>query len=239
MLRTTPEDKDTISRVIFEYDGDLSALFQTYDHFAVSGDFAVNIKSSGRAARFSHQDVMDTIEHIKKRPESTLEDVQDSCRHQNPDMKGPGALHIINLAVRLIAMVDTEANTRHASGYTIKSYQPTSWSAQESFRNFISKQFPRTPPHLSEKVHLALEEQSMLKAWKLQKRYGVRFTLTDNLAEHLLYDTRHQCLRLFHHTTFLKAQLKKLRSVDHPLQCTIEESLAKSVVASFLTLIEI
>ncbi|KAH8763240.1 hypothetical protein F5883DRAFT_463376 [Diaporthe sp. PMI_573] len=230
MLRTTPEDRNTISRVVFEYDGNLSALFQAYDNFAVSGDFAVHIKSNKRVALFSHQDVINTIEHIKELPQSTLQGIQDTGSRHNPDMKGPGALHIINLAVRLIAMVDTEANNRHASGYNIKGYQPTSWSAQESFRNFITKQFPRTPPHLSGNVRLALEEQSTLKAWKLQKRHGIRFTLTNNLAEHLLYDTRHQCLRLFHHTTFLKAQLKKFRNVDRPLDYKLEESLAKGAL---------
>jgi len=58
-----------------------------------------------------------------------------------------------------------------------------------------------------------MKEKNALKSWKLKKRAHIKFLLTDNLVEHLLYDPQDNIVRIFRQTAFLKAHLRLSASV--------------------------
>ncbi|XMA13370.1 hypothetical protein WAI453_006161 [Rhynchosporium graminicola] len=62
-----------------------------------------------------------------------------------------------------------------------------------------------------------------LKAWKLKKRHNLRFRPTDNIMEHLLYDPQSRTVKVFHHTSYLKAHLA--RSAQQPIDMDAHSSL--------------
>ncbi|KAK4450977.1 hypothetical protein QBC34DRAFT_378802 [Podospora aff. communis PSN243] len=53
-----------------------------------------------------------------------------------------------------------------------------------------------------------------LKAWKLRKRYRIRISPTDDLAQHLVYNHTTGTLSVFRQVTYLKAQLRHSSDMD-------------------------
>ncbi|OCK75288.1 hypothetical protein K432DRAFT_409162 [Lepidopterella palustris CBS 459.81] len=150
----------------------------------------------------SHEDVLKIVELLKANPRATWTEANPRVREQNePSMTTSKINNAINIAVQAIIMVDCAARDRHSTTYEVDNYRPISWELSESFLDF-----------------------NALKAWKLKKRLAVTFRITDDLAEHLLYDSHHNVLYLFHQTAFLKAHLERSRT-HLSMDCGLEDSL--------------
>lgn len=108
-------------------------------------------------------------------------------------------------------------------------YRPSSWQQDESFLSFCSRSIPLSSPEAVDAAQTALREKSSLKAKKLQKRLGIQFCATDDLAEHLLLEQRHGKTRLylFHHAGYVKALLDRTESLQWPMDCGMEHCLKK------------
>jgi hypothetical protein len=108
----------------------------------------------------------------------------------------------INLAVRLLLMIDVGNIPNGFSGY--RSLQ---WD-QGTLRQFLADQFtPRAAP-LQERVRL----EKGFTARNIERIAGIRLRWTDNLADHLrLFDSEDDELvvSIFHHASFLIMQRKK------------------------------
>ena len=91
----------------------------------------------------------------------------------------------------------------------------------------MRRSFPLGLDTSQEAMRVAVEQRAMMKAWKLLKRLGARFRRTNNLAEHLLFDQKHNCLYIFHHVAFLKAHLERYRGESDPLAIGMKESLER------------
>ncbi|KAH7119253.1 hypothetical protein EDB81DRAFT_914798, partial [Dactylonectria macrodidyma] len=135
------------------------------------------------------------------------EAIQSLCKSLKTTPSESGIEIVINLAVQSMIMVDCAAKHWHATDFILGGYRPMSWLLTETFLNFVDRSFPVGLDSTTQRVQAAVEDKSSMKAWKLQKRLGVRFRGTNNLAEHLLFDPRSNCLYLFHHAEFLKAHL--------------------------------
>ncbi|KAF9878521.1 hypothetical protein CkaCkLH20_04013 [Colletotrichum karsti] len=139
----------------------------------------------------------------------------------------PEMASLTNLAIQAMVMVDCDP----AADYSIRGYRPMSWTRKESFLGFMERSFPIDPnPSMNQKVEIALEEKTALKAWKLQKRLNVTFLGTNNISEHLLFDPKENYLYIFHHVGFLKAHLEMAREHGYPLDQSMADSLQKGTL---------
>ncbi|KAK5659374.1 hypothetical protein OQA88_1467 [Cercophora sp. LCS_1] len=69
-----------------------------------------------------------------------------------------------------------------------------------------------------------------IRAGKLQKRLGAHFRLTNDLAQHLLFDEKRNCLYIFHHVAVLKAHLGRYKELETPLAIGFKESLGRGTM---------
>ena len=77
-----------------------------------------------------------------------------------------------------------------------------------TFTEFITSVFLKTDhPSIDQIKH-------NLRATKLKKRAGLSFEATDDLRNHLKLDKKRAAVQVFHHTAFLKEQLRLTR--DEP-----------------------
>lgn len=101
----------------------------------------------------------------------------------------------ILISVRLMFMLECEG----------------SWESDEPFVDYMSTCFPKYPS-VPSNVQEALENKRSLKAWKLKRKCHLSFKRTNSIADHLILDLSHPddpTLLIFHHTSFLNAQLDR------------------------------
>lgn len=230
MRPTTADDRHLITTGLLRKAGTFDAYFRVYDSLATwGGDFVLGVGGKGTASRqLSHEDIVKISKFLLENPEIAFVDTESHLQTDLLDgVEAIDVRHAIMLAVHAMLMVDPAAKDRHGSGYVLNGYRPTSWLPHETLLAFLERSFPlcvvdaKTADHIG----VALEEQASMKAWKLQKRLGIRFRGTNNIAEHLLYDSRGPFIYLFHHTSFLKAKLERFRSEANPLDLKIENTL--------------
>jgi hypothetical protein len=99
----------------------------------------------------------------------------------------------------------------------------TFWQNEEPFTKFIERYFPiRSHPILSHPESAAyLDQKSDLSALTIRNALGVVFLPTDDIRDHLRFDSRRRVVELFHHTSLLKEHLK--RSKDMPPTSTTSD----------------
>lgn len=134
---------------------------------------------------------------------------------------------LIESAAQALTMIDPTAGDWHAQDFIMGSYRPISWQRDESFQSFCSRSVPIGSDEALIAAKAALDEKSSLRARKLQKRLGIQFYATDNLAEHLLLEHRHGKTRIyiFHYAGYLKARLEQTRLLKLPVDCAMEDCL--------------
>ena len=76
------------------------------------------------------------------------------------------------------------------------------WHLNDTFSQFLNDVFPKTS-------HPSIDEiKSELLATKLKKNARLEFQPTDDLRNHLRLDKKAGVVEIFHHTAFLKEQLR-------------------------------
>lgn len=189
-------------------------------------DFAVNIGSPNGRGPLTHTDILQAVQSLKDNPSITkAKAINDLSNNIDAANVRPEAEPIINLAVQSMIMVDCSAKHHHAADFSLGGYRPVSWHTDETFFDFVNRSFPSGHDRSAERLRDALRNKSSMKAWKLQKRLGMSFRGTDNLAEHLLFEPRDNCLYLFHHAGFLKAHLERFQQDARALDRSLMESL--------------
>ncbi|KAK7408883.1 hypothetical protein QQX98_008944 [Neonectria punicea] len=192
--------------------------FKHYDRLVVpdADVYAVQLEKPqpGDLTPISHADVLEAVGVIRADPGKTLDQTTDELheklkvKHSRPRVK-----YAVQVAVRIMFMFDPAMNERHGPDYSIGTYIPVSWQPHQSLHQFVLQCFPKSAKS-SERVQDAIAEGRLIKAWKLKARSGITFKGTDNLAQHLLLDSRNRVLYIFHHTSFLKAQLRRFQSTS-------------------------
>ncbi|KAL3960399.1 hypothetical protein ACCO45_005516 [Purpureocillium lilacinum] len=177
----------------------------------------------------THEAVLRVSNILKERTQATKAEITE-CLQDDHGGSSSTTQNVINLAVQAMVMVDAGAKDWHSTDFVLGGYRPTSWLPNESFQAFVERSFPLGLESSSGSVRQAIEQRASMKAWKLQKRLGVRFRRTNNLAEHLLFDPRRNCLYLFHHVAFLKANLERFQHETKPLSIGLKESLKRGAL---------
>ena len=232
MLRTTTEDKEKIARSLFGKTGTFKAFFNLYDELAVEGTYIIQLDEPNQPNPLEHQNIVKVVNFLKDNPGIKLDEVKYRLKTED-DLKttsDPDIKRAIKLAVQCMMMVDSEAKDGHSPGYTLGGQQPTLWLGGETFLEFAKSVFPRAGS-VSSEVKTAIEEHATMRAWNMQKRLGRRFKKTDSLAEHLLFDDDY--IYLFHHTSFLKAQLERFQDEESPLNCDMADCLSRYALQYF------
>lgn len=123
--------------------------------------------------------------------------------------------------VRIGFMLDCSLKDKYSEGFEVGGYVPAKWELTEPFDSFVQRAVLRSSNDILNPSFI--EYKKDLKAWKLKKRHKLKFRPTDNIMEHLLYDPETRVVKIFHHTSYLKAQLA--RSIDQPIDLDAHSSL--------------
>ncbi|KAH7396063.1 hypothetical protein BKA64DRAFT_724263 [Cadophora sp. MPI-SDFR-AT-0126] len=146
----------------------------------------------------------------------------------------------IHLGVHLMLMIDCSVAERYPADYNIAGVRPLKWNDEESFPGFVERAFRYSElriPSINFNSDFDLEfegRESDITAFSLQTYGHLRFVPTDNLIEHLLLDIRRREVKIFHHTPFLKAQLRV--SMSKPLETPVSECLTMGILPPQLLL---
>jgi hypothetical protein len=123
--------------------------------------------------------------------------------------------------VRVGFMLDCSMKDKYSEGFEVGGYTPAKWEPNEPFDSFVHRAVQKTSKNDRTSEFKAYKKD--LKAWKLKKRHKLQFRPTDNIMEHLLYDPETRIIKVFHHTSYLKAHLA--RSVDQLIDLDAHSSL--------------
>lgn len=177
-----------------------------------------------------HARLLLAVEKLKEHPNKTRGEgtqiLQDVLGSSCP---APYIDKLMESAAQAITMIDPTAGDWHAQDFVMGSYRPSTWQKDESVQSFCSRSVPIANNETVITAKDALDNKSSLRARKLQKRLGIQFCATDNLAEHLVLEHRHSKTRLyiFHYAGYLKARLKQAAFLKLPVDCAMEDCLGQ------------
>ena len=226
MPRISASDRTKIAQCLLGKADEFPAYFELYETLVTQeGAHVIQIDQPEEPNPASHDNILWIVELLKSDPRATWTELNSRVHKQNElSITAPGIGKAVNVAVQAMIMVDCAARDRHSTTYEVDNYRPISWESSEPFLDFAQRAFSRVLEGDRRRIKQVLRNKNALKAWKLKKRLGVTFRMTDNLMEHLLYDSHHHVLYLFHQTAFLKAHLER-SSIHLPMDCGLEESL--------------
>jgi hypothetical protein len=214
-MLTEPSNDERISivKALFDEKGEnwesFSTFFDFYDSITRPRAHHAAIVQVHNPVLRSHDDILGILCDLKANHQSTYIEFKQRLRARWQTALDGEIDHAINIAVHLMVMIDCTIVDSHSEGYEIDGYRPTKWQQNERFTDFVFNSFPLDNEDDRPRILEVQRNCNTLKAWKLKKRAHVTFKPTDDLREHLLYDPPENTVRLFRHTSFLKAHLRQ------------------------------
>lgn len=119
----------------------------------------------------------------------------------------------VSLIVKVILMLEPSPIHLEASDRVEKGSFKTGWRSDIPFSQYVQGVFPvRNHPVLSHTDNGRFSDMRWnLRAVKL-KELGVIFRPTDDIQNHLRFNRKENILEVFHHTAFLKEQLRATKT---------------------------
>ncbi len=168
----------------------------------------------------THADILDCVKILRLNPKLTREQfVSVSIPDEGVSIRDKD--DATKTVVRIGFMLECLLKDKYSEGFEVGGYVPARWELTEPFDGFIQRAFLRSSNCILNQGFK--EYKKDLKAWKLNKRHRIKFRPTDNIMEQLLYDPGPLVVKIFHHTSYLKAQLA--RSIDQPIDLDAHSSL--------------
>jgi hypothetical protein len=180
----------------------------------------------------SRADILHSAETLRTCAEYTRDQFQSAAF---PEVDDPlQRQYATRMIVGVAFMIDCDSRDDFSDGYRIAGSFPIKWHPHQRFTDFLQCAFPTSVDSSSQSSlsssfssspssYTPVALKPGLKAWKLTKRYGIRFIPTNDLVQHLLYDRDKGTVKVFHQTAFLKAHLR------HTAACGLCESFKESV----------
>jgi hypothetical protein len=160
----------------------------------------------------SHEDLFRIIGELKSNPELTKAELLEKLFTDRP-ARGDQE-RALNLAARVAMMINCSAS-RQSSVLLEHGSQQTRWHKDASFSQFLRDVFPQN-------AHPSIEDiKENLQATKLKKHARLNFQPTDDLRNHLRLDRKAAVVEIFHHTAFLKEQLRLTK--DQPRKLSVPD----------------
>ena len=187
----------------------LTRFFEYYKSLTLSYEPEVG----GLAALNRHDDLFALVRYLKADPDLTRAQLAEKAYPRATDRETPCAAEqerAIALAVQTMTMVNCSSGGQSTALLENGSHR-TSWRSGIPFSQFIGDVFPRTDfPDLNDDdgKGLSYDIRTSLMAKKLRKRVGMEVRPTDDLSNHLKLDRKNNVLEIYHHTAFLKEQLR-------------------------------
>jgi hypothetical protein len=227
LTEASKDERISIAKALFDEEGDNLNSFSTFFGFYNSitrprAHHSAIVQVHYPVLR-SHEDILWILCDLRANHHNTYLEFKQKLRARWQAALDSEIDHAINIAVHLMVMIDCTIVDSHSEGYEIDGYRPSKWQSSERFIDFIHNSFPLDTGADRLQILEAQRNCNMLKAWKLKKRAHVTFKPTDDLREHLLYDPRENTIRLFRHTAFVKALLR--RSMAESPQSEMEDCL--------------
>jgi hypothetical protein len=180
----------------------------------VTATYDADVKTGQRPGLRSHEDLLEIFEELKSNPEVTRTELLEKLFIDRPVRSDQE--RAINIAVRVMMMVNC-STSRQSSVILEHGSQQVPWGKDVTFAEFITSIFPKTD-------HPSIDDiKDNLRATRLKKRAGLSFEPTDDLRNHLKLDRKRAVVEIFHHTAFLKEQLRLTK--DKPRNITVVDSL--------------
>ncbi len=225
------QDNKIVSQQLLGKEGNFIAYIKFLDDLVQrDSDYALAIDSPSTNATISSDGILLAASVVKSNASTTKAGMERRFREvaaSNPILRYRD--NAVRMAIQAMFMVDPAAKEWHSADFKRGDYRPSLWMPEETLLDFIQRLFPLSLQGSQDAALMAVEARA-LKARKLQKRLGARFQLTNNLAEHLLFDERRNCLYIFHQVAFLKAHLSLYEDRQAALGISLKESVEGYVV---------
>ena len=188
----------------------LACFFEYYKSLTAS--YAPEERPGELIALSTHEDLFSIIRCLKSDPGMSRAQLAEKLYPSLSGQKTPSLAeqnNAIILAVRVMIMVNCSAQSQSTSLLESGSYQ-TPWRSDIPFSQFVHDIFPKTdhPSLHDDKKSSPHDMRTFLMARKLKKLAGMGFRPTDDIRNHLKLDRKNNILEIYHHTAFLKEQLR-------------------------------
>lgn len=175
----------------------LGRYFQFYK--ISTSTYECHVENGQRPGIISHEDLFKIIQELKADPELTKAALLEKLFKDRPVRVDQE--RALNLAVRIAMMTNCSAS-RQSSVLLEHGNHQIRWNRDASFSQFINDIFPQND-------HPSIEDiKENLRATKLKRHARLSFRPTDDLRNHLRLDRKAAVVEIFHHTAFLKEQLR-------------------------------
>lgn len=227
MYITSESERENIAKELFGIDDGsfqkLASYFKCFDtlvtpHHSTNQRASTGINVGSGRPTHSKFDILAAVRALKTDPDLTrtrLQSIDFESREPDHDIPVHNIGAAVHLAVHLMLMVDISAAEKYTADYSFSGVKPIKWNDDEAFHVFVSRAFSQSEPQTLEFEG----QEGDMTAFSLQKYGQLKFVPTDNLVDHLLLDVELGEVRIFHHTSFLKAQLKVLKAETSILGC--------------------
>ncbi|CZR62772.1 uncharacterized protein PAC_12669 [Phialocephala subalpina] len=201
----------------------LGRYFQFYK--ISTSTYECNIEAGQIPSITSHEDLFRIIQELKANPEITKAELLEKLSTNRPARVDRE--RALNLAAQIAMMVNCSAS-RQSSVLLEHGNHQTRWKRDVTFSQFIGDIFPPND-------HPGIEDiKGNLRATKLKKHARLNFQPTDDLRNHLRLDRKGAVVEIFHHTAFLKEQLRLTK--DQPRDLSVPDFIKMSVLPRALAL---
>ena len=162
----------------------------------------------------SHERLLESVEKVYTNPAITREELKDYIFMTNTVLSDRAK----EVAIRKIVLVgfmldcgyeDEKYLDENRPTFRIDDFVSSAWKSHEPFSTFIARSF-----RSDEIGHSGLKHHDVVvHAWKLQQR-RIHIRLTNNMIEHLFYDSGTRTLLVFRQIGYLRALSRRLCLVE-------------------------
>jgi hypothetical protein len=157
----------------------------------------------------SHEDLFRAISTLRSNPAFTK---AEYCQAQFPPSSEPDFSNAVALIVKVFVMIESGV-LHHSSNRLEKGSFRIHWKDDVAFSQYLQHLFPTENhavlSHADNELFLTMK--SALRANKLKKRLRVSFRATHDVRNHLAFDRQANVIDVYHHTAFIKEQLRTTR----------------------------
>ncbi|TEY68086.1 hypothetical protein BOTCAL_0123g00150 [Botryotinia calthae] len=177
-----------------------TTLSRYFEFFKISAsNYRCNIAPGQSPGLSSYNDLFKIIEQLKSSPGLSKAELLEKLFTDRPTR--PCQERALNLTVQVVMMINC-SSSRQSSVLLEYGNEQARWHLNDTFSQFLNDVFPKTS-------HPSIDEiKNELLATKLKKNARLEFQPTDNLRNHLRLDKKAGIVEIFHHTAFLKEQLR-------------------------------
>ena len=160
----------------------------------------------------THEDIFRAVATLKSHPDASRAEFSQLAFPLKDGEPSPNPADLLNataLVVRVLMMIEPSA-LYHSSSRLEKGTYRVYWKDDIPFSKYLQDLFPIENHSVLSYADsdLFLDMKSELRATKLKKHLGISFRATHDIRNHLHFDRKENVLEIFHHTAFLKEQLR-------------------------------